>query len=397
MTNLKVLVNAHLDATNTPQSIVIVDDLIVWCGDDADLPSEYALQTKCHDNCHGALITPGLIDCHTHLVYAGDRADEFQQRLKGKSYQDIIKAGGGILSTVRNTRAVSQEALYEQSLKRLRALQAEGVTTVEIKSGYGLDLATEIKLLQVARDLGHSGGIRVTTTFLGAHAIPPEFTHRSQDYIDYLCQEMLPAIAELKLADAVDVFCETIAFSLSQTEQLFAKAIELGLPIKCHAEQLSCMGASELAASMGALSCDHLEWINQKGVEAMANYGTIAVLLPGAFYFLKDTQKPPIALFRQLGVEMAIASDCNPGTSPTTSLLLMMNMACQLFGLTVNEALAGVTCHAAKALGLADKIGQIAPSMAADLIRWSVKDSASLCYHFGHPLEHSTMFAGQWL
>ncbi|KTD35687.1 imidazolonepropionase [Legionella nautarum] len=379
------------------QAIAIANGRIAWCGAHAALPSDYQQQAKVIDDCQNQLITPGLIDCHTHLVYAGERANEFKLRLEGLSYAEIAKAGGGILSSVRQTRAASEEALLQQSLTRILAMRAEGVTTVEIKSGYGLDLETELKMLRVAKRLGELSGLRVKTTFLGAHAVPPEYSDNKQGYVDFLCSEMLPAVADTGLADAVDVFCESIGFSLAQTEQIFIKAKELSLAIKCHAEQLSNLGASELAANMQALSCDHLEHLDQSGVTALSRSGTVAVLLPGAYYFLRETIKPPVALLREMGVGMAIATDTNPGTSPTTSLLLMLNMACQFFSLKVEEALAGVTYQAAKALGVEKETGTIAVGLAADLVRWSVKDSAALCYYFGYPLPHSTMVAGEWL
>ncbi|ASQ45297.1 imidazolonepropionase [Legionella clemsonensis] len=378
------------------QAIAISNEHIVWCGDMANLPTDYKQHAIAIHECDGQLVTPGLIDCHTHLVYAGNRANEFKQRLLGKTYAEIAKAGGGILSTVRLTRAVSEDELFEQSLPRMLAMRAEGVTTVEIKSGYGLDLKNEIKMLRVARQLGAMSGIRVRTTFLGAHAVPPEFNN-AQGYTDFLCSDMLPAVAEAGLADAVDVFCESIGFNLAQTEQLFIRARALGLPVKCHAEQLSNLGASKLAAEFGALSCDHLEYLDNAGIVAMAHSGTVAVLLPGAYYFLREKRKPPVDNLRKMNIGMAIATDSNPGSSPTTSLTLMLNMACQLFGLTVAEALAGVTSHAAKALGLEQETGSIAVGLKADLIRWSTNQSAVLCYHFGYPLEHSTMIAGNWL
>ncbi|WP_419419066.1 imidazolonepropionase [Legionella sp. D16C41] len=392
LTNARIL-NVDGNIT-TQQAIAIYKKKIIWCGDETKLP---AITATVKENCNDELITPGFIDCHTHLIYAGNRANEFKQRLEGATYSDIARAGGGILSTVRQVRAATEDELIVQSLSRLLAMRAEGVTTVEIKSGYGLDLASEIKMLTVARRLESLSGMRIKTTFLGAHAIPPEFINNSQGYVDYLCQEMLPAIAELGLADAVDVFCETIAFSYKQTEQLFLTAKELKLPIKCHAEQLSNLGASKLAAAMGALSCDHLEYLDEAGAKTMATMGTIAVLLPGAFYFLRALKKPPIALLRQLKVKIAIATDCNPGSSPTTSLLLMMNMACQFFDLTVEEVLQSVTTNAAQALGIAEETGKIQPGLAADLIRWPLKDAAILCYHFGYPLPHATMIAGQWI
>ena len=379
------------------RAIALAKGRIAWCGAVSDLPSSIQQQAKIVEDCEGQLVTPGLIDCHTHLVYAGNRADEFKKRLEGLGYAEIARAGGGILSTVKHTRAASEEELLLQSLPRIKALAAEGVTTVEIKSGYGLDLETELKMLRVAKRLGELSSLRIRTTFLGAHAVPAEYKNKTQAYVDFLCDDMLPAVAESGLADAVDVFCESIAFSLAQTEQLFSKAKSLSLDIKCHAEQLSNLGASQLAASLGALSCDHLEHLDPAGAAAMAASGTIAVLLPGAYYFLRETTKPPIELLREMGVGIAIATDSNPGSSPTTSLLLMLSMACQFFGLTVPEVLAGVTHQAAKALGLANETGTIAVGLAADLVRWSVNDSASLCYYFGYPLAHKTMVAGEWL
>jgi imidazolonepropionase len=378
------------------QAIAIANGVIVWCGGMEDLPQEYKQCAIAIHECDDELLTPGLVNCHTHLVYAGNRADEFKLRLHGKTYAEIARTGGGVLSTVKQTRAASYEELLEQSLPRILAMRAEGVTTVEIKSGYGLDLNNEIKMLKVARELGVLSGLRVRTTFLGAHAVPIEFKH-AQAYVDFLCSDMLPAIAEQGLADAVDVFCETIGFNLAQTEQLFKKAKDFSLPIKCHAEQLSNLGASELAANAGALSCDHLEYINKAGAIAMARNNTTAVLLPGAYYFLQEKRKPPVELLRDMGVGIAIATDSNPGSSPTTSLLLMLNMACQFFDLSLPEALAGVTYQAARALGLSHTIGEIAPGKCADLIHWSVTDSSSLCYYFGYPLEHSTMIAGDWV
>ncbi|MBA2709213.1 MAG: imidazolonepropionase [Tatlockia sp.] len=379
------------------QAIAVKAGRIIWCGSYENLPPDYQKHARALKDCQGNLLTPGLIDCHSHLVFAGNRATEFQLRLEGKTYSEIANAGGGIFSTVQITRMVSEEELLNQSLPRILALRKEGVTTVEIKSGYGLDLDTELKMLRVARRLGELSGVRVQTTFLGAHALPPEYKSSSQAYVDFLCAEVLPAVVESGLADAVDVFCESIAFNLQQSEQLFQKAKDLGLPIKCHAEQLSNMGASQLAAKMKALSCDHLEHLDKTGAEAMALNGTVAVLLPGAFYFLKETTKPPVALLREMGIGIAVATDSNPGSSPTTSLLLMMNMACQLFGLTISEALTAVTYQAVRALGLEKETGSIAVGLAADLVLWSLADSASLCYYFGYPIEHSTMRAGRWL
>lgn len=395
----KLLLNAltidHHGLEQPNQAIAIRGEEIAWCGSMDVLPPEYKQEAQVTD-CSGDLVTPGLIDCHTHLVYAGNRSAEFKQRLQGVSYAEIAQKGGGINSTVKHTRHASEEELFQQSLPRMLAMQAEGVTTVEIKSGYGLDLKNEIKMLQVARKLGDLTGMRVQTTFLGAHAVPPEFANQNQAYIDYLCEEMMPTIAESNLADAVDVFCESIGFSYKQTEQVLKCATSLNLPIKCHAEQLSSMGASSLAASLGALSCDHLEYLDKAGAEAMAQAGTVAVLLPGAYYFLRETHRPPIALLRQQKIGIAIATDCNPGSSPTTSLRLMMNMACQLFSMTVSEVLSAVTYQAARALGLAHQVGSISAGLSADLVHWFVKDSADLCYSFGSPVPHQTMKAGQW-
>lgn len=399
---MQVLLNAtiidQVGNQKSKQAIVINKGLIQWCGSMLEMPVEYkATSAENIVDCQNNLITPGLIDCHTHLVYAGHRAEEFKMRLEGASYEDIARQGGGILSTVKQTRSVSEEELFQQSLPRLLALCAEGVTTVEIKSGYGLDLKNEIKMLRVARQLGEHVGIRVKTTFLGAHAVPFEYKGNAQGYVDYLCNEVLPAIVDANLADAVDVFCESIGFSLAQMEQLFTQAQALKLPMKCHAEQLSNMGASSLAARFNALSCDHLEYLDVKSAADMAKSGTIAVLLPGAYYFLREKRKPPIEVLREAGVGIAIATDCNPGSSPTASIRMIMNMACQFFSLTVPEVLSAVTYQAAKALGISEKTGELAPGMDADIVRWSINDAAQLCYYFGYPLAHSTMVGGEWV
>ncbi|WP_159916433.1 imidazolonepropionase [Pantoea sp. 18069] len=362
--------------------IVVDQGRIAWVGPQAALPAHHA-----HLQQHAGqdwLATPGLVDCHTHLVYGGQRADEFALRLAGASYEEIARAGGGIVATVRATRAASEDELLAQALPRLRQLLAEGVCAIEIKSGYGLSLAQERKQLRVARRLGELCGVTVRSTFLGAHALPPEYAGRSQAYIDLVCAQMLPALAAEGLVDAVDVFCERIAFSLAETEQVFCAARRLGLPVKLHAEQLSNMEGAALAARHGALSCDHVEHLSAAGIAAMRAAGTVAVLLPGAFYTLRDTQRPPIEALRAAGVPMAVASDHNPGTSPYLSLLLMANMACTLFALTVPEALAGITRHAARALGLQDSHGLIAAGRPANFVLWPVQQAAELAYWLGH-------------
>ncbi|MBI2768465.1 MAG: imidazolonepropionase [Burkholderiales bacterium] len=376
-------------------AIAVEGERIAFVGAHADLPQ--ALVDRCsqrHD-CGGALVTPGLIDCHTHLVYGGDRAHEFELRLNGASYEDIARAGGGIASTVKATRAATQEQLVAQSVPRLRALMAEGVTTVEIKSGYGLSLEHEGKALRAARALAASHDVDVRTTFLGAHALPPEFAGRADAYIDEVLA-MLPALHAQGLVDAVDAFCERIAFSTAQTQRVFEAARALGLPVKLHAEQLSDSGGAQLAARFGALSCDHLEWLGEEGAAAMAKAGSVAVLLPGAFYFLRETRVPPVALLREHKVPMAVSTDCNPGSSPCTSLLLMLNMACTLFRLTPEEALAGVTRVAAQALGLKDR-GVLAAGLRADFVLWSVERPGQLAYAIGANPHLQTVFKGRAL
>ena len=362
-------------------ALAVRDSRIAWAGCDADLPG--GLEAAQEIEGEGRWITPGLIDCHTHLVYGGNRAGEFEKRLTGVSYADIAKAGGGIVSTVKATRAAGDDALFEQSAPRLAALLREGVTTIEIKSGYGLDTTTEAKMLRVARRLGAAFDVDVRTTFLGAHALPPEFAGRADAYIDAVCSEMLPAIVKDDLADAVDAFCENIGFTPAQTRRVFAAARALGLPVKLHAEQLSDQGGAQLAAEFGALSCDHLEYVSDAGIAAMAKAGTVAVLLPGAFYFLRETRVPPISAFREYGVPIAIATDCNPGSSPITSLLSCINMACTLFRMTPVEALAGVTRNAARALGLLDR-GTLEVGRRADFVLWDIGHPAELAYHLGY-------------
>lgn len=343
----------------------------------------------------GRLITPGLIDCHTHLVYGGDRAAEFEMRLNGASYEEIAKAGGGINSTVRATRAATQYDLYEAALARLNILRREGVMALEIKSGYGLDTETEAKMLRAATDLARDSGLHIQRTFLGAHAIPPEYKGRADDYIDLVCNDMLPALASENLVDAVDAFCENIAFTPEQTRKVFEAARSYGLPVKLHAEQLSNLGGASLAAQYEALSADHLEYLDEQGVRDMARHGTVAVILPGAYYTLRETKKPPIDLLRAHNVPMAIATDHNPGTSPALSLVLMMNMACTCFGLTPEEALTGVTKNAARALNIEDRFGHLAIGRRADFVLWDVKSPAHLSYRFGHSPVHTLVYKGQ--
>lgn len=365
----------------TDAALVVDGAQLRWVGPRGDLPPALLAQCRETHDCAGALITPGLIDCHTHLVYGGDRAQEFEMRLNGASYEDIARSGGGIVSTVKATRSATAQQLMSQSSVRLKQLLGEGVTTLEIKSGYGLALDAERKMLQVARALGQHHGVDVRTTFLGAHAVPPEFAGRADDYVDEVLR-MLPLLQADGLVDAVDGFCEGIAFSPAQMARVFDAARGLGLPVKLHAEQLSDSGGAALAAGYQALSCDHLEWLSEAGADAMAAAGSVAVLLPGAFYFLRETRVPPVELLRCKGVPMAIATDCNPGSSPCTSLLLMLNMACTLFRLTPEEALAGVTRHAAQALGLHDR-GMLAPGKRADFVLWNVQHPAQLSYALG--------------
>ncbi len=366
----------------SPGTVALAGGRIAWAGPDAELPSRLPAGAQVED-AKGALLTPGLIDCHTHLVWAGSRHREFEQRLAGASYTEIAKAGGGIASTVTATRAASEGELLALALKRAARLTAEGVTTIEIKSGYGLDLANELKLLRVARAVGESLPVTVRTTLLAAHALPPEYQGRSDDYIKCVCDEILPAAAAAGLADAVDAFCETIGFTPAQVERVFKRARELGLAVKLHAEQLSNQQGAALAARHGALSADHLEHVDEAGIRAMAAAGTVAVLLPGAFYYLRETRLPPLELLRKHRVPIAIASDLNPGSAPIASLLLNMNMACTLFRMTPEEALAGVTRHAAAALGLGTTHGTIEANKTADLVLWEAEHPAELAAQFG--------------
>ncbi|HEY5367212.1 MAG TPA: imidazolonepropionase [Casimicrobiaceae bacterium] len=370
-----------LQAALDDPAIVVQDGVIAWIGAATAIAPAYASLPR-HD-CAGALVTPGLIDCHTHLVYAGNRADEFALRLAGASYEEIARAGGGIASTVKATRAADEDTLFALASRRLEALLAEGVCAIEIKSGYGLDLATERRQLRVARRLADAYGVVVRTTFLGAHALPPEYAGRGDDYVDLVCAEMLPALASEGLVDAVDVFCERIAFSLEQTGRVFSAARALELPVKLHAEQLSDMGGAAFAARHGAMSADHLEHLSAAGIAAMRDAGTVAVLLPAAWYALRDTQLPPIEALRAAGVPMAVATDHNPGTSPTLSLLLAMNMACTLFRLTLPEALAGITRHAARALRIDATHGAIGVGRPANFVLWNLGSPAELAYWIG--------------
>ena len=374
-------------------AVVVQGERLLWVGAYKDIPATLRLQCTTQHDAQGAWITPGLIDCHTHLVYAGNRAIEFEMRLQGASYEAIARSGGGIASTVKATREASAQDLQAQSARRLKALMDEGVTTVEIKSGYGLSLEHERKCLQVARGLASTHAVDIRTTFLGAHALPPEFADRTDAYIDEVIRMMAVLHAEGWI-DAVDAFCERIAFTPEHVRRVFEAAQALHLPVKLHAEQLSNSEGAALAAQWGALSCDHLEWLSETGAQAMAQAGSVAVLLPGAFYFLRETKLPPIALLREKGIAMAISTDCNPGSSPCTSLLLMLNMACTLFRLTPEEALAGVTRHAAKALGLKDR-GVLAAGMRADFVLWDINHPSELAYAMGRNPCRQTVVRGQ--
>lgn len=375
--------------------IIVKNDTILWLGARNALPEEYRVQADTVHDLQGAWVTPGLIDCHTHLVFGGNRAEEFALRLDGASYEEIARRGGGILSTVRATREESEDELYSTAARRVDAFIEEGVTAIEIKSGYGLDMENERKSLRVARRLAQDKPISVSTTFLGAHALPPEYEGRPDEYIDVVCEQMLPALAAEGLIDAVDVFCERIAFSVEQSERVFKSAQALGLPVKMHAEQLSLSGGAKLAAQYQALSADHLEYLDEEGAIAMQKSGTVAVLLPGAFYFLRETKKPPVALLRKHQVPMAISTDCNPGTSPSTSLLLMLNMASTFFGLSVDEGLRAVTAHAAQALGHPDITGRLAQGEKADFAVWDIGHLSELVYWIGLPRCLKTVYRGE--
>ncbi len=394
LTNMRL---ATMAAAGAPYGLVegaaiaIEAGRIAWAGAHVDLPPQYAGWPA--QGMGGRLVTPGLIDCHTHIVFGGNRAREFEMRLEGATYEEIARAGGGIVSTVTATRTASVDGLVADALPRVDHLLAEGVTAIEIKSGYGLDIDTELNMLRAARRIEAERPVRVKTTFLGAHAVPAEYKDRAGAYIDEVCIPALDAAHGEGLADAVDGFCEGIAFSPAQIKRVFVRARELGLPVKLHAEQLSNLGGAKLAAQYGALSADHLEYLDEDGVKAMAAAGTVAGIVPGAFYTLREKQLPPIDLFRKHGVAMAVATDCNPGSSPMTSLLLSMNMACTLFRMTPEEALAGVTRSAARALGL-DDCGTIEPSKRADFAVWNVEHPAELAYRIGFNPLHERSFAG---
>jgi imidazolonepropionase len=374
-------------------AVAAKDGRIAFAGPAKDLPTGWDAAERI--DCQGRWITPGLVDCHTHLIYGGDRAHEFELRLKGASYEEIARAGGGIVSTVKATRAASEDQLVASALPRLDHLIGEGCTTIEIKSGYGLDLETEARSLRAARRLAEERPVSVTTTFLGAHALPPEANGDKDAFIDKVCREMLPALTRDGLADAVDAFCEGIAFSPEQTARVFEAAKAQGLKIKLHADQLSNLHGAKLAAEYGALSADHLEYTDEEGAAAMAKAGTVAVLLPGAFYMLRETQVPPIAAFRKAGTRMALATDCNPGTSPLTSLLLTMNMGATLFRMNVEECIAGVTREAARGLGRLDEIGTLEPGKSCDLAIWNIDRPAELVYRIGFTPLHARVWRGQ--
>jgi len=398
----RLLLNANLAtfADESPYGLIehgaiaIHHGRIAWVGRQDNLPEAPASLAVRVESLDGALVTPGLIDCHTHLVFGGDRAREFDLRLNGASYEEIARSGGGIVSSVNATRAASEEQLFAQSLPRAQALLADGVTTLEIKSGYGLELDAERRMLRVARRIGRELGIGVRTSFLGLHALPPEYRDRRDAYVSLVCDEMLPVLAGEGLVDAVDAFCEGIGFTREETRRLFERANQLGLPVKLHAEQLSDLGGAALVAEFGGLSADHLEHLADTGIEAMAASGTVAVLLPGAFYALRETCLPPVERLREHDVAIAVATDCNPGTSPLLSLRMAAGMACTLFRLTPEEALRGVTVNAARALGLADR-GTLEPGKRADLAVWHAREPAELCYWIGGQLVRDIFVGGE--
>lgn len=394
--NVACLRNAAEYGLIADGAIVIQGDSIRWVGSLSQLPAEFDGAGVDRHDCEAMLVTPGLVDCHTHLVYGGNRAEEFEQRLSGVSYGEISRRGGGIMATVNATRSASLASLIAQSRPRLQAILAEGVTTIEIKSGYGLALESEINMLKAADTLCDQYNVRLQRTFLGAHALPTEFSGRADDYIDLVCQEMLPAAVQAGVVDAVDAFCEGIGFSVKQVERVYDKAAEFNLPIKCHAEQLSDLGGAVMSAQRGALSVDHLEYLSGTDVPVIARAGTVAVLLPGAFYILKETRLPPMEALRAHGVSMALATDANPGSSPIFSPLLIMNMGCTLFGMTPLEALAGFTINAARALGMASSIGSIEAGKRADLVIWDCQHPAELSYHVGLNRCHRVIQDGQW-
>ncbi|MFM5918652.1 MAG: imidazolonepropionase [Novosphingobium sp.] len=391
-TNAKLLTQAPGTSLIEQGKVASLAGRIVYAGPASTAPE---LTSAASTDCQGRLITPALIDAHTHLVHAGNRAREFELRLEGASYEELARGGGGIVSTMRATRAASEDELVEAALPQLDALLGEGLGTIEIKSGYGLDLQSEMKMLRAARGLGEVRAVRVVTTFLGAHALPPEFAGNADGYIDLVCREMIPAIVAEGLADAVDGFCEGIGFSPAQIERVFEAAQAHDLPVKLHAEQLSNLGGAALAARFGALSADHLEHLDAAGVAAMAQAGTLAMLLPGAYYFCRETQLPPVQALRDAGVPIAIATDCNPGTSPLSSPLLAMNMGATCFRLTVAECLAGVTINAARALGLEAECGSLEASKSCDLAIWDVSDPAELVYRMGARPLHARVWRGQ--
>jgi len=372
-------------------AIAVSGEKIVWIG---PLSQSAHIVAQQRTDLGGGIVTPGLVDCHTHLVFGGDRSHEFEQRLNGVSYSEIAAQGGGIISTVRATRAASQDTLVASARQRLGHLLAEGVTTVEIKSGYGLEIDSELRMLKAIRELATEVPAQVEATCLAAHAVPPEYKDQPDAWVEVICQQLLPQVAKEKLADAVDAFCEHLAFSPEQVSRVFSAAQQLGLPVKLHAEQLSSLGGGALAAGFNALSADHLEYATERDVAAMAQHGTVAVLLPGAFYLLREKQHPPVELFRRYQVPMALASDANPGTSPALSLRLMLNMGCTLFGMTPEEALAGVTLHGARALGLAERIGSLEVGKLADFVHWPLTRPAELVYWLGGQLPCRVVFRG---